>query len=131
MAKRTQKLAAGIAIAFTMALAATAQGPGSSAIIRDDWSVKGLAAPAEIVVDHWGVAHIYAASQRDAFFLQGYNAARDRLWQIDLWRKRGLGLLSKSFGPAYVEQDRAARLFVYRGDMDAANASADARASGA
>ena len=131
MAKRTQKLAAGIAIAFTMALAATAQGPGSSAIIRDDWSVKGLAAPAEIVVDHWGVAHIYAASQRDAFFLQGYNAARDRLWQIDLWRKRGLGLLSKSFGPAYVEQDRAARLFVYRGDMDAEwNAYApDARAS--
>jgi penicillin amidase len=54
---------------------------------------------------------------RDAFFLQGYNAARDRLWQIDLWRKRGLGLLSKSFGAAYVEQDRAARLFLYRGDM--------------
>lgn len=131
MAKRTQKLAAGIAIAFTVALAATAQGPGSSAIIRDDWAVKGLAAPAEIVVDHWGVAHIYAASQRDAFFLQGYNAARDRLWQIDLWRKRGLGLLSKSFGPAYVEQDRAARLFLYRGDMEAEwNAYApDARAS--
>jgi penicillin amidase len=131
MTKRTQKLAAGIALAFTMALAATAQAPTSTAIIRDDWQVKGLAAPAEIVVDHWGVAHIYAASQRDAFFLQGYNAARDRLWQIDLWRKRGLGLLSKSFGPAYVEQDRAARLFVYRGDMDAEwNAYApDARAS--
>ncbi len=131
MAKRTQKLAAGIAIAVTMALAATAQSPTSTAIIRDDWSVKGLAAPAEIVVDHWGVPHIYAASQRDAFFLQGYNAARDRLWQIDLWRKRGLGLLSKSFGPAYVEQDRAARLFLYRGDMEAEwNAYApDARAS--
>lgn len=131
MAKRTQKLAAGIALAFTMALAATAQAPNSTAIIRDDWAVKGLAAPAEIVVDHWGVAHIYASSQRDAFFLQGYNAARDRLWQIDLWRKRGLGLLSKSFGPAYVEQDRAARLFLYRGDMAAEwNAYApDARAA--
>jgi penicillin amidase len=70
------------------------------------------------VIDHWGVAHIFAASARDAFFLQGYNAARDRLWQIDLWRKRGLGLLSKSFGPSYVDQDRAARLFLYRGDMD-------------
>lgn len=131
MAKRTQKLAAGIALAFTMALAATAQAPNSTAIIRDDWHVKGLAAPAEIVVDHWGVAHIYASSQRDAFFLQGYNAARDRLWQIDLWRKRGLGLLSKSFGPGYVEQDRAARLFLYRGDMEAEwNAYApDARAA--
>ena len=60
-----------------------------------------------------------AASARDAFFLQGYNAARDRLWQIDLWRKRGLGRLAASFGPAYVAQDRAARLFLYRGDMAA------------
>ncbi len=79
--------------------------------------VRGLAQPAQILVDQWGVAHIYAASQRDAFFLQGYNAARDRLWQIDLWRKRGLGRLAESFGPAYVAQDRAARLFLYRGDM--------------
>src|SRR5262245_20690798 len=42
---------------------------------------------------------------------------RDRLWQIDLWRKRGLGLLAKDFGPNYVAQDRAARLFLYRGDI--------------
>ena len=125
------KLASAVGVALAAGMAAFAQSPMSTAVARDDWSVKGLAAPAEIIVDHWGVAHIYAASQRDAFFLQGYNAARDRLWQIDLWRKRGLGLLSKSFGPAYVEQDRAARLFLYRGDMEAEwNAYApDARAS--
>ena len=34
-----------------------------------------------------------------------------------LERRRGLGLLSEVFGPAFVEQDRAARLFLYRGDM--------------
>src|ERR1700691_6133115 len=79
----------------------------------------GLGAPAEIVGDTWGIPHISAASARDAFFVQGWNAARDRLWQMDLWRKRGLGLLSEHFGPAYVEQDRAARLFLYRGDMQA------------
>ena len=84
---------------------------------QESRSVAGLAAPAEIRVDTWGIAHIYAGSVRDAFFLQGYNVARDRLWQIDLWRKRGLGLLSKDFGPTYVAQDRAARLFLYRGDM--------------
>ncbi len=82
-------------------------------------TLSGLQSPAEIVVDRHGIPHLYAASERDAFFLQGYNAARDRLWQIDLWRKRGLGRLSASFGPAYVEQDRAARLFLYRGDMAA------------
>ncbi|MFM8820983.1 MAG: penicillin acylase family protein [Phenylobacterium sp.] len=79
--------------------------------------VAGLAAPAEIRIDRWGVPHIYARSARDAFFVQGYNAARDRLWQIDLWRKRGLGLLARDFGADFVAQDRAARLFLYRGDM--------------
>jgi penicillin G amidase len=90
----------------------------STAVQERNWNVIGLNAPAEIVIDHWGIAHIFAANIHDAFFLQGYNAARDRLWQIDLWRKRGLGLLAKSLGPAYVDQDRAARLFLYRGDME-------------
>jgi len=78
----------------------------------------GLTRPVEIVVDHQGVAHIRAENLHDLFFAQGWNAARDRLWQIDLWRKRGLGLLAADFGPGYLEQDRAARLFLYRGDMD-------------
>ena len=108
------------AMAAALATQAAAQGePASTAVKREAWSVAGLAAPAQMVVDHWGVPHIFAASARDAFFLQGYNAGRDRLWQIDLWRKRGLGRLSASFGPAYVAQDRAARLFLYRGDMAA------------
>ena len=80
-------------------------------------TVAGLERPAEIIVDRYGVPHLYAGTHYDAFFLQGFNAARDRLWQIDLWRRRGLGQLSEVFGPAYLEQDRAARLFLYRGDM--------------
>jgi penicillin amidase len=91
----------------------------STAVRKTHRDVAGLEAPAEIIIDHWGIPHIYAKSERDAFFLQGYNAARDRLWQIDLWRKRGLGKLSESFGRKYLEQDRAARLFLYRGDMNA------------
>ena len=63
--------------------------------------------------------HLYAGSRDDLFVAQGFNAARDRLFQIDLWRRRGLGLLSEVFGDAYVEHDRAARLFLYRGDMHA------------
>ena len=81
-------------------------------------AVAGLEQPAEILVDPWGIPHIYAKSVHDAFFTQGFNAARDRLWQLDLWRKRGLGRLSESFGPAYVAQDRACRLFLYRGSLD-------------
>ena len=81
------------------------------------YTVSGLSAPAEILIDHWGVPHIYAADHYDAFFVQGFNAARDRLWQIDTWRRRGLGTLSEVLGSDYVEQDKAARLFLYRGDM--------------
>lgn len=89
-----------------------AAGPASQAE-----TVPGLQHPASLIVDKWGIAHIYAGSTRDAYFLQGYNAARDRLWQIDLWRKRGLGRLAASLGAAYVPQDRAARLLLFRGDM--------------
>ena len=99
-------------------LAPSAPAATSTAVQEQNWNVAGLNAPADIVIDHWGIAHIFAANIHDAFFLQGYNAARDRLWQIDLWRKRGLGLLAKSLGPAYIDQDRAARLFLYRGDME-------------
>lgn len=98
-------------------LASAAHAEVSTAVRQEARTIKGLAAPAELIVDRWGIPHIYAKSAKDAFFLQGYNAARDRLWQIDLWRKRGLGRLSASLGPTYVAQDRAARLFLYRGDM--------------
>jgi len=79
--------------------------------------LRGLGAPAQILIDPWGVPHLYAADADDLYFVQGFNAARDRLFQIDLWRRRGLGRLSSVFGPDFVEQDRAARLFLYRGDM--------------
>lgn len=90
-----------------------------SSATHEQMSAAGLEKPAEIIVDQWGVSHIYSGTDRDALFLQGFNAARDRLWQIDLWRKRGLGRLSESFGESFVAQDRAARMFLYRGDIDA------------
>src|SRR5690606_29072670 len=90
--------------------------------------VKGLKQPVEILVDRWGVPHVYAKDFNDAFFGQGFNAARDRLFQIDLWRRRGLGQLSEVLGQSYVEQDKAARLFIYRGDMEKEWASYGPRA---
>jgi len=71
----------------------------------------------EVLIDRWGIPHIYAQNQNDLFIAQGFNAARDRLWQIDFWRRRTLGKLSEVFGASYYERDRAARLFLYRGDM--------------
>ena len=88
-------------------------------VLTEARTLPGLGAAGEIVIDRAGIPHIYAATARDGFFLQGYAVARDRMWQIDLWRKRGLGRLAASFGPAYVAQDRASRLLLYRGDMAA------------
>ncbi|MDP6374830.1 MAG: penicillin acylase family protein [Pseudomonadales bacterium] len=101
--------------AFTLAVILMASAMAQADTIR--YTVKGLLSPAEILVDEWGVPHIYAGTHYDAFFVQGFNAARDRLWQIDLWRRRGLGLLSEVLGEPYLKQDRASRTFLFRGDM--------------
>lgn len=98
--------------AATAATAATAAAPAN-----ERFQVAGLEKPASILIDRWGVPHIYANTLYDAFYAQGFMAARDRLWQIDLWRKRGLGEMAKDFGPAYVEGDRMARAVLFRGDM--------------
>ncbi|MBM2715930.1 penicillin acylase family protein [Mesorhizobium caraganae] len=89
----------------------------STSITFDRHSFSRLKNEVAIDIDRWGVPHIKAQNLHDLFFAQGWNAARDRLWQIDIARKRGLGLLSRDFGPGYLEQDRAARHFLFRGAM--------------
>src|SRR4029077_2213430 len=79
-------------------------------------TLPGLAAPVRIVRDTWGVPHIYAASQGDLFFAQGFVQAQDRLFQMDLWRRSALGKLSEVLGPNFIERDAMTRRFQYRGD---------------
>ena len=86
-------------------------------------SVPGLAAPVRIVRDTWGVPHIYAASQGDLFFAQGFVQAQDRLFQMDLWRRSALGRLSAVLGPNFIERDAMTRRMAYRGDLAAEWAS--------
>jgi penicillin G amidase len=86
-------------------------------------NVSGLAAPVRIVRDHHGIPHIYAQSQDDLFFAQGFVQAQDRLFQMDLWRRSVQGRLSEVLGPNFVERDAMTRLIQYRGDLDAEWAS--------
>jgi penicillin amidase len=81
--------------------------------------VPGLEKQVEILRDKWGVPHIYAATEHDLFFSQGYITAEDRLFQIDLWRRAGTGKLAEILGPAAVERDRLARAVNFRGDWNA------------
>lgn len=80
-------------------------------------TLDGLEQPVEVLRDKWGVAHIYAKSAHDLFFAQGFTAAQDRLYQIEIWRRTGAGELAEVFGPEFVERDRIARLVRYRGDL--------------
>jgi penicillin amidase len=85
--------------------------------------LTGLDSAVEVRRDRWGVPHIYARTAHDVLFAQGYVAAQDRLFQMEIWRRAGEGRLAEVLGPTYVTRDRLARLFKYRGDMKAEWAS--------
>lgn len=91
----------------------------ASASTRLENGLAGLEAPVEILEDRWGVPHVRAASVPDAYFADGYLAARDRLWQLDFGYRHSSGRLAEVFGPAFVPSDTANRLFFFRGDAQA------------
>ena len=80
-------------------------------------SVPGLGEAVEILRDRWGVSHIYARNEHDLFLAQGYSAARDRLFQLELWRRQATGTLAEIKGPRALLPDTGARLLRFRGDM--------------
>ncbi|MCB0656914.1 MAG: penicillin acylase family protein [Saprospiraceae bacterium] len=81
-------------------------------------SVQGLTKPVEILVDRWGVPHIYAQSEHDLFFAQGYYAARDRLFQFEVWRRQATGTCAEWLGVREINRDIGTRLFKFRGDLE-------------
>jgi penicillin G amidase len=86
--------------------------------IQGEFSVPGLRAETHVIRDRWGVPHIFAASDQDLFFAQGYVAAQDRLWQMEMWRRTAEGRLAEILGPQAAARDRMARLLKYRGPFD-------------
>src|SRR5258708_4869722 len=74
----------------------------------------GLSAPVSVNRDAQGMPHISAANIEDLMFAQGYVTAQDRLWQMDVSRRFGLGELSEIFGPALLQSDRRHRYLQLR-----------------
>lgn len=112
--RRAFLLASAALVAMPASLLAKPQVKGATTA-----RLSGARAPIEVIEDELGVPHIRAASKYDAFFGQGYLVARDRLFQIDMERRRDMGRMAEAFGPRFVAADTAARLFLYRGDIDA------------
>jgi penicillin amidase len=82
-------------------------------------AVAGLTQPVEIRRDRWGINHIYAQNEADLFFAQGYAAARDRLFQFEMWRRQATGTVAEILGKRELPRDQGARLHTFRGDLDA------------
>ncbi|MBI1900506.1 MAG: penicillin acylase family protein [Planctomycetia bacterium] len=115
---------------FILAVAGTNAMAQTSALLRDDCravlaqldgeiALPGLTQPVEVLRDRWGVPHIYAKNQHDLFFAQGFVAAQDRLFQMDVWRRLAAGETAEVLGESGIPIDRFARLVRYRGDMQA------------
>ncbi len=72
-------------------------------------SVSGIKNPVNINFDNYGIPHIYARNEEDAYFTLGYVHSRDRLWQMDLTRRVAQGRLSEIFGTKTLDFDRLFR----------------------
>lgn len=81
--------------------------------------VKGLSSSVEVIRDQWGVNHIYAKNEHDLFFTQGYCAAKDRLFQFEIWRRQATGTTAEILGKQALKRDIGTRLFKYRGNLNA------------
>ncbi len=71
---------------------------------------------AEVYYDNYGVPHIVADNKKALMFAVGYVQAKDRLFQMDLYRRMMKGQLSEVFGPAFYNSD----LFHVEMDFEAA-----------
>ena len=77
--------------------------------------VAGLEREIEILRDRYGVPHIFAATEEDAYFALGFVHAQDRLWQMEAMRLAGAGRLSEVVGARGLRSDRFVRtLGLYR-----------------
>jgi penicillin amidase len=90
--------------------------PGSPAR-PETQRIGGLQEPVEVLRDRWGINHIYAKNEHDLFFAQGYNAAKDRLFQFEIWRRQATGTVAEVLGRKELTRDIGTRLHMFRGDL--------------
>ncbi len=81
-------------------------------------SIPGITQPVEVIRDPYGINHIYAKNETDLFFAQGYLAARDRLFQFEVWRRQATGTVAEILGERELKRDIGTRLFKFRGDLE-------------
>lgn len=74
-------------------------------------SLNTLSAPVTVLSDPYAIPTIEAENRLDAFRALGFVTARDRMFQLELFRRTAAGRLAEVFGPKLVPIDRQQRLF--------------------
>ncbi|MFW6192590.1 MAG: penicillin acylase family protein, partial [Gemmatimonadota bacterium] len=77
--------------------------------MEGDATLAGIRDSVEIRWDARAIPHVFATSERDALFAQGFVHARHRLWQLELLRRTARGRLAELFGEPALESDRLVR----------------------
>ena len=68
-------------------------------------ALPGLSGPVVVHRDEWGIPHIRAATAHDAHLALGFVHAQDRLFQMDLNRRRAVGRAAEWLGAEAAEAD--------------------------
>lgn len=72
-------------------------------------SLVGLSAQTDVYFDDFGIPHIYADNEIDAYRALGYVHAQDRLWQMEVVRRIAPGRLAEIFGTKLLKVDKLFR----------------------
>ena len=72
-------------------------------------SLPGVKEQVEVLYDDYGVPHIYAQSEEDAYYSLGYVHAQDRLFQMEMLRRAASGRLAEILGEDLVKVDKLFR----------------------
>lgn len=71
-----------------------------------DLALQNLNAEVTTYIDDYGIPHIYAEQQEDAYRSLGYLHAQDRLWQMELMKRIAPGRLSEILGKDLLKTDK-------------------------
>jgi penicillin amidase len=83
-------------------------------VLSGTLALPGLRNYVRVVRDQWGIPHIFASDELDAFRALGFVAAQDRLFQMDIHRRVANGQVSEVLGAAALQIDELSRTLGFR-----------------
>ncbi|MFD1247224.1 penicillin acylase family protein [Nocardioides ginsengisoli] len=116
---RTLRWAVGIGVLLVLALIAGLT--ASVIVVRQSWPqtsgtlrLSALEGSVQVIRDSSGIPQIYADTTHDLMLAQGFVAAQDRFFEMDVRRHATAGRLSEMFGKAGLESDLVVRTLGWR-----------------